>query len=151
MARKGYGSVGSVGSARKSGASARDRLRGRHYMKYHNGFLTQDRVRQKFGFYTDGSYEGWDQDEVEEDNYQLELDDRHFVPDGVQLELKLETTDELEGKLRNMISRYKAAIDHMGAYALLWDDLMEDIENNRHLEEEFKKFQMLRKLSGGTL
>ncbi len=151
--RKKYRNTMAVGSTSKGHIpvdSARDRLRGRGVMRYHNPLLTQDRVRQVFGYYI-GEHDYEDDCEAVGD-YEAELDDRHYKSDyAVQLEFNLETSDTLEGEHRKMITRYNNAIEYMGSAALMWEDLMSDLEEFPHLKEEFDKFQMLRKLSGGTM
>lgn len=153
MRKKYLSSSKSVtGMARHSDFTARDRLKNAHHRKYHNeSLLSASRVHQVFGFDVHtGDYWG---DEVEDSmgEYELELDDSHYRREGEQLELELETIDELEGRFRTMMRRYESAIHAMAADALQWHDLMCDIEEDEHLEKEFNKFQMLRKLSGGTM
>ena len=153
MKKRYSGSVG--GTSTKSsyvGNPASRKLRGTHRLKYGNSVLTQDRVEQVFGYdFETGSYYGQECDDME-GNYELELTEEHFVPEeGYQYEMQLDNVDVVEGKLTSMILRYRDAIHAMGAQALLWNDLMEDIEDNEHLAAEFAKFQMLRKLSGGTM
>ncbi|MNV23601.1 hypothetical protein D3C71_1146220 [compost metagenome] len=88
---------------------------------------------------------------TKDSSYEFELQDEHYYAEDHQYELPLENVDELEGKLQKMINKYQSAIEHMGAMALLWSDLMDDLDANPHLQAQFDQFQMLRKLSGGTM
>ncbi|MNK56472.1 hypothetical protein D3C87_755130 [compost metagenome] len=128
----------------------RDVLRGRNNIRYHNNMLTQDRVYQMFSFDIDrdDDYYG---EATKDSSYEFELQDEHYYAEDHQYELPLENVDELEGKLQKMINKYQSAIEHMGAMALLWSDLMDDLDANPHLQAQFDQFQMLRKLSGGTM
>lgn len=131
--------------------SHRNRLRGANHMKYTGGVLTQDRVAQKFGFYYDHDPDYYGDEVALKEESVYQLSDYDLVPDEYQYELPLKNVDEVEGELNLMIRKYQYAMERMGVAALLWDDLMEDLEDNPHLAEEFNKFQMLRKLSGGQL
>jgi hypothetical protein len=115
-------------------------------VKYRNEFLTQARVEQIFDFY--GLRENNYYDRVETSN---EYDEEYSQKEGqeVQLCLELENLEDVEEKLRDMILKYQRALDVMGSFALLWHDLMMDLETIPHLEEEFNKFQMIRKMRGG--
>ncbi len=131
----------------------RDRLRGRGNIPYHNPLLTQDRVYQVFHYDMDDfSGHGITEDEAYYEHDIWEPEEEDFVQEeGYQYELPLTNVDTLEGEHRKMIRAYQEAIEHMGAMALLWNDLMDDLKTNPHLKEQFDKFQMLRKLSGGTM
>lgn len=132
--------------------SHRDRLAGRYNVRYSNPLLTQDRVSQVFGYNPfSGGYYDDDCYDVEADSGEYQLQEEDFVPENYQYELPLTNVETLEGDHRKMITRYERALEIMGAQALLWEDLMADLRENPHLEQEFNKFQMLRKLSGGRL
>lgn len=148
--RKRYGSKGLVGLTGTRPMQRRDVLRGRNNIRYHNNMLTQDRVYQMFSFDIDrdDDYYG---EATKDSSYEFELQDEHYYAEDHQYELPLENVDELEGKLQKMINKYQSAIEHMGAMALLWSDLMDDLDANPHLQAQFDQFQMLRKLSGGTM
>lgn len=113
-------------------------------VKYRNEFLTQSRVEQVFDFY------GLRQNDYDDETEGF-FDEYDPVKEGneIQLSLRLETIEEVENKLLDMISRYQRALDVMGSFALMWHDLMADIETIPHLQEEFDKFQMIRKMRGG--
>lgn len=71
------------------------------------------------------------------------------VPEGAyQLSLKLETTTELEKKLRERISRYDCLTDMDIALSDRWCNLMEALEKEEDLLEEFKEIIVLLKLRG---
>lgn len=132
--------------------SHRDELRGVEHLRYGNPtFLTQDRVEQKFGIdlSRDPNYYGDECESVGDDVYELREWD--YVQDEIQYELPLKTPEEFERDLVTQIRKYRNAINVMAASAIMWDDLMEDLEDDDHLREQFDKFQMLRKLKGGQL
>lgn len=131
--------------------SRRDRLRGRGQIRYHNPLLTQDRVRQVFGFHTEYDYDDYEVAEASPYDYTHSPTEDENVYIGYQYELPLTNVDTLEGEHRKMITKYQRAIEIMGAQALLWEDLMSDLEDHPHLKTQFEQFQMLRKLSGGRL
>lgn len=161
MATSSYGSKGLRGPVGVTGSSgpssynyipddSRDSIRGTEGLKYGSTFLSQDRVEQVFDFdlNRDFYYGG---DEAEDCEKSSERDAiLHDVVEQ-QLSLSLESIDEVEARLVRQIKKYRRATDSMAACALLWWDLMTDLQENPHLAEEFHKFQMLRKLSGGTL
>lgn len=76
-------------------------------------------------------------------------DSEMVVPEGpYQLSLKLETTAELEKKLRERISRYDCLTDMDIALSDRWCNLMEALETEEDLLEEFKEIIVLLKLRG---
>lgn len=160
MRKRYIGAKGPVGIKGPKGTSGmayssynrRDRLRGRGNIPYHNPLLTQDRVYQVFRYDIENQSGYGISEDCDESDYKWEPDEEDFVKDeGYQYELELTNVDTLEGEHRKMIRAYQDAIEHMGAMALLWHDLMMDLEANPHLKDQFDKFQMLRKLSGGTM
>lgn len=132
-----------------SNNGTRERLRNVGELGSNNTFLTPDRVDQVFDFnlFGENYYGECVCDEKQEDECDAPL---HEFSE-VQLSLNMETIDEVEAKLVKQINKYRRATEAMAGCALLWWDLMTDLNKNPHLAEEFKKFQMLRKLSGGTL
>lgn len=96
-----------------------------------------------FGIYDYGDDCEAVSDDYDSDNYRLVED---IVP--VQMELALETEDELRERLRRDIQRFERAYDMMSLYAVRWKQLMEDVEENPQLKKMFKDIQLMRKLSG---
>jgi hypothetical protein len=66
-----------------------------------------------------------------------------------QFSLQLENPNELLGMYKNKIRKYDRAYAKMAEYALQWHNLLEDIEENEHLEKMFKDLQIMRKLCRG--
>lgn len=129
----------------------RDRMREIKNLRYDNTFLNQDRVEQIFGVELDSDY-CRDGNEIVDD---IDVEDFFYksspeIEEGYQYSLNLENVDEVEAKLVRAIRKYREATAKMAGMALLWHDLMEDLEDNPHLQEAYDRFHMLRKLSGGT-
>lgn len=130
--------------------NARDRLREIQDLRYSNTFLSQERVDQIFGVDLDSSYCREDGEEICEAKDDFYYKSPEELEEGFQYSLPLESVDEVEAKLVRAIKKYREATAKMAGMALLWHDLMEDLEDNPHLQEAFDRFHMLRKLSGGN-
>jgi hypothetical protein len=132
--------------------SRREALIGASALKYGNPtLLNQDRVEQKFGIDLSRSPDWYHDEEYDVEDAVHSPSEREYVGPEIQYELNLKTTDELERDLVHQIRRYRYATEVMAAAAVMWDDLMEDIEDDDYLAQEFAKFQMIRKLKGGQL
>lgn len=134
----------------------RERLAGKDQIPYHNNLLTIDRVQQVFGYYLGNSEDGEASDQVGSEGEVImepwENDaNRGYAYENQQLSLTLKPIEVIEHEHRTMIRKYQRAIEYMGAMALLWHDLMEDLEEHPHLKEQFTQFQFVRKLSGGSM
>jgi len=74
-----------------------------------------------------------------------ELQSYHFQ---YQPGLDLETTRELEARLRNAIRKFESSWNKMSIYALKWHYLMEELEEDSQLKKQFLDIQLMRKLKG---
>jgi hypothetical protein len=112
-------------------------------MKYTHRLLSQDRVSQVFGYYFNDYHDKVD--DIDDYDYQHKME-YPSLPDEYQLSLELESLSDMYKSHKMMIEKYDSAIHRMAASALLWHDLMEDIENSTMLKAKFEELQTLRAL-----
>lgn len=72
----------------------------------------------------------------------------HHVSDNYQFSLELESTEDLNTKLRSAIKRYDEHSAKYENWANRWENLIDILEDNDLLLEEFKNFVALAKLNG---
>lgn len=122
------------------------------HSSYHNQYPPKTRgsmlAQEFFSTYDNEDSVEECSDEYESTYYKTVDDEPYRWP---QIELPLETTEELNQRLRNDINRFENAYDKMVLSAVRWKQLMEDVEKNPQIKKMFKDLQLVRKLSGSDM
>jgi len=93
-----------------------------------------------------GAYVGEVDDAVEAEDFfdPYGEDESVYVPhENYQFSLPLETVEDLERRHRQAIQQYQRATERMGVSAMLWEQLMEDLEDNPSAQQQFNDLIMI--------